>query len=255
MFAFLLRVLLFTSFCTNVLLPMHGINRILAAAFTKPGHVPVYMDHSNRLILPSNNQGDKPCIISTGDLRGCFVTVVYLQNEDRQYVIMTHFHHAKLMEHAARLREEIRPVADKYNYAHGLIFYFNGKSFFSTDVEKIKRYTMSDHTKQYLSNAAFVAEKTCDRLSAVMQENLLGTELVISHIPYVLGPTDSYAHKGLPFEGKSAEIEVFLSQDKNKPSHCKIKDADSPIIWCDTRLGRSIETNSSAPLTYIRARE
>jgi hypothetical protein len=92
-----------------------------------------------------------------------------------------------------------------------------------------------------------------------MQENLSGTGLIISHIPYVLGPTDSYAHKGLQFEGKSAEIEVFLSQDKNKPSHCTVKDADSPIIWCDTRLGRSVsyEQGSSKRelLTYIRARE
>src|SRR5438477_2474660 len=134
-------VVLIMSFCTSTLYPMPGFNRILTT-FNKPGHIPVYMNHSNRITL--GQQANEPIIISTADLRGCFVTVIYLKKQDEQRVIMTHVHPAELMQHRACLQEEIIHIPyEQDNYAHAMLIYFNGKSFLAHDKGKIEAYKKS----------------------------------------------------------------------------------------------------------------
>jgi hypothetical protein len=242
-------VVLIISFCTSNLYPMPGINRILTT-FNKPAHIPTYINHSNRITL-ERQKNERP-IILTANLRGCFVTVIYLKKQDEQHVIMTHVHPAELMQHRAHLEEEIIHIPyQQDNYAHAMLIYFNGKSFLAHESGKIEAYK----TSKFSDKAAQFSEQTCVALEQLIREKLLVNDLVVSHIPYVLAPTLNKSSKGT-FEGESAEIEVVLSYDTDKPSYCKIYDASERTIYCDTRLDKATEyaknAEERAQLTYIR---
>ena len=135
-----------------------------------------------------------------------------------------------------------------------MLIYFNGKSFLAHDKGKIEAYKKS----KFPGKAAQFSQKTCADLEKLIREKLVVNNLIISHIPYVLAPTLNKSSKGT-FEGESAEIEVVLSYDTNKPSYCKIYDASERTIYCDTRLGKATEYAQSAQeralLTCVRARD
>jgi hypothetical protein len=223
---FMLYLLLMVGCCEFSLYSM-DVRRycdIVIGAVCRPGDVHVYMNHSNILL------GDQKKIkaISTLGLRGCFVNVVYMKNDDMdQQIIMTHYHPGLLKEHGDELNKQLGKIsADKYNYAHSIMIYPYGRSFFKKNeqdlAEEFKR-----GNKEYLQCELINSHKTYNFLQSIVREKLEIQKLDTSFIPYTLAPV---IVNGIP---PAAEVHVTLSHTVNNPSLCQIRDAYDRKLYCD----------------------
>ena len=226
---FMFYLLLLVSCCELSVYPMN-VRRVVDwsnAIICRPKDTHVYMNHSNLLI------GDTITAktISTLGLRGCVVNIVYMKNTNRdQQVLMTHFHPDLLEAHGAELSRYIDNVPmGKYNYAHSITIYPNGRSFFKNGSQNTAK-AFKQREEQFLHEELVNSRRTYKFLRSIVQAKLHVQQLDTSFVPYVLAPA---VFNGI---GQAAEVYVTLSNELSNPSLCQIRDAYDRKLYCDNGL-------------------